>query len=134
MRTFVILAVLLSGMTSVEAKTFPLMKKVNVGMLHQELSAAGFAVQSVGWDPKTGKGWVDLDERERKDPAPVIRAHVYVSQRDIARKHQEKIRDLLAALKSHEEKLKKGELSAGERDQMLLTLLALLRMQMGSTE
>ena len=116
------------------ARTVEFHKKVNVSVLHTELAQAGFKVTGVGYDDRTSRGWVTLDDSEKKDPLPLVKSHVYVSHEQLLAARREKTARLLSSVKQLEGKLASGTITPAEKDELLLKLIQFVRLQAGEAE
>ena len=92
-------------------------KDANVGVLHSELSAAGFQIQSLQCLDR--RCFITMPDSEQKDPMPIVNRHVYMDpeQTRAAR---------VQTAKALHRKLEAGAISPAERDELLKLLVALL--------
>lgn len=115
------------------ARTISIKKKVNVGLLHEELKAAGYLVENVGWDERTTTGWINLNAKEKKDPSSIVTAHVYVSREELLARKQKSIDSIWVSIKKLEAKLKAGSISSQEKDALIINLIALYELRYGGS-
>lgn len=116
-----IAAFLLTALPAKASRTTDYSKQCSAPALTAELRAAGFSVDSV-----VGAGdrcVVALADAEKKDPAAIIKAHVYASPRQLLENQRKTTAVELAAL---ETKLDDGTITPAETRRLLKLMLTVL--------
>lgn len=116
-----IAAFLLTAFPAQASRTTDYSKQCSAPALTAELRAAGFSVDSV-----VGAGdrcVVSLADAEKKDPSPIVKAHVYASPRQLVENERKVTAVELAAL---ETKLDDGTITPTETRRLLKLMLKIL--------